>query len=70
MSLIYYGLSFNISDLGGNPYINCAISGAVEIPAYILAYWMLGWAGRLKVMAATLATSGLSLLATIAVPLG
>lgn len=36
-SLVYYGLSFNADDLAGNMYLNFALSGIVEIPAYILA---------------------------------
>lgn len=31
---VYYGLSLNTSNLGGNDYLNFLISGAVEIPAY------------------------------------
>ena len=36
-SLVYYGLSFNVDDLAGNIYLNFALSGFVEIPAYLLA---------------------------------
>lgn len=36
-SLVYYGLSFNADDLAGNMYLNFALSGIVEIPAYLLA---------------------------------
>ncbi len=36
-SLVYYGLSFNVDDLAGNIYLNFALSGLVEIPAYLLA---------------------------------
>ena len=39
-SMIYYGLTLNTSNLGGNPYLNCFIAGAVEIPAYIIAQVM------------------------------
>ena len=31
----YYGLTLNTSNLHGSPYINCFISAATEIPAYI-----------------------------------
>lgn len=34
--MVYYGLSLSTSDLGGNVYISFFISGAVEIPAYLL----------------------------------
>ncbi|XP_061103256.1 organic cation/carnitine transporter 2-like [Conger conger] len=35
----YIGLSLNTSTLHGSPYLNCFISGATEIPAYI-ASWL------------------------------
>ncbi|XP_077864426.1 organic cation transporter protein-like [Saccoglossus kowalevskii] len=34
-SLVYYGISFDTSSLGGNAYLNVLFAGAVEIPAYI-----------------------------------
>ena len=36
-STVYYGLGFNSDDLAGNMYVNFALSGIVEIPAYLLA---------------------------------
>ena len=33
--MVYYGLSLNSSELGGDDYINFLLSGAVEMPAYI-----------------------------------
>ncbi|PIK50849.1 putative organic cation transporter protein-like [Apostichopus japonicus] len=35
-SLVYYGLSLSTSDLGSNDFIAFFISGAVELPAYLL----------------------------------
>ncbi|PIK38567.1 putative organic cation transporter protein-like [Apostichopus japonicus] len=40
-SLVYYGLSLSTSDLGSNIYIAFFISGAVEIPAYIVGIPMM-----------------------------
>ena len=37
VSLVYYGLSFNVDDLAGNVYLNFGLSGLVEIPAYLMA---------------------------------
>nr|XP_006822966.1 PREDICTED: solute carrier family 22 member 5-like [Saccoglossus kowalevskii] len=34
LNLAYYGISYDTSNLGGNPYLNLFIAGAVEIPAY------------------------------------
>ncbi|KAM6983311.1 organic cation/carnitine transporter 2-like isoform 2-T2 [Tautogolabrus adspersus] len=38
MTIGYYGLSFNTSQLHADPYISCFISAAVEIPAYISSW--------------------------------
>ncbi|XP_077870630.1 organic cation transporter protein-like [Saccoglossus kowalevskii] len=34
MSLLYYGLTFNVGNIAGNNYTNALIAGAVEIVAY------------------------------------
>ncbi|KAK3730095.1 hypothetical protein QZH41_003648 [Actinostola sp. cb2023] len=40
VSGVYYGLSFNSGNLSGNFYLNFAASGLVEIPAYIIAGYL------------------------------
>ena len=42
-SLMYYALSLNTQALSGNIYVNTVISGAVEIPANLLAIFFLNW---------------------------
>ncbi|KAK2551245.1 Solute carrier family 22 member 15 [Acropora cervicornis] len=37
---VYYGLSFNSGNLAGDFYLNFAASGLVEIPAYLLATYL------------------------------
>lgn len=39
-SMVYYGLSFNSGNLAGDFYLNFAASGLVEIPAYLLATYL------------------------------
>ncbi|XP_078661280.1 organic cation transporter protein-like isoform X1 [Branchiostoma floridae x Branchiostoma belcheri] len=48
ISLVYYGLSLNTSNLGGDDYLNFFISGAVEIPAYISSVYIVDTFGRPK----------------------
>jgi OCT family organic cation transporter-like MFS transporter 4/5 len=43
---VYYGLSFNTNDLGGNAYINFVIAGTVEFPAYLLVIFLSSKFGR------------------------
>lgn len=45
-SLVYYGLSLNVKNLGGNMYATFIFSGLVEIPSYLLTVAFLSWFGR------------------------
>jgi len=38
-ALVYYGLSLSVGQLAGNLYVNNFISGLVEIPAYVSAFF-------------------------------
>jgi len=48
---IYYGLSLNIGDLGGNLVLNFAIAGALEFPAFAVSIYGLKHYGRRTVQA-------------------
>ncbi|XP_017084198.1 organic cation transporter protein [Drosophila eugracilis] len=65
---VYYGLSWNTNNLGGNQLVNFVISGAVEIPAYTLLLFTLNRWGRRSILCGTMLIAGVSLLATIFVP--
>ncbi|XP_039494150.1 organic cation transporter-like protein [Drosophila santomea] len=67
---VYYGLSWNTNDLGGNVLLNFVISGAVEIPAYIFLLLTLNRWGRRSILCGSLVMAGLSLLATVIIPEG
>ena len=47
-SHVYYGLSLNVKNLGGNMYVNFILAGLVEIPSYVLTVFLLDWSGRRK----------------------
>ncbi|XP_017113967.1 organic cation transporter protein [Drosophila elegans] len=65
---VYYGLSWNTNNLGGNQLVNFMISGAVEIPGYVLLLFTLNRWGRRSILCGTMMVAGVSLLATIFVP--
>ena len=67
---VYYGLSLNTSNLGGNPYLNFMLNGAVEIPGYICCGIVCKYLGRVLPLAVSFFMTGAVLLATIAVPHG
>jgi len=41
ISLVYYGLTLSAGELAGDRYINIFLSGVVEIPAYLVFFFML-----------------------------
>lgn len=41
--MVYYGLSFGVQALAGNPYLNIFISGAVEAPAVLSVIYFNNW---------------------------
>ena len=47
-SMVYYGLTLNVRNLGGNIYGNFVFAGVVEIPSCFLAMWMISHLGRRK----------------------
>ncbi|XP_042867534.1 organic cation transporter protein-like [Penaeus japonicus] len=67
---VYYGLSLNTGNLGGNDYLNFVISGAVELPAHALTILLLDRVGRRLPLCAFLMLGGVSLLSTMFIPAG
>nr|XP_002739655.2 PREDICTED: organic cation transporter protein-like [Saccoglossus kowalevskii] len=69
ISMVYYGLSLNTSNLGGNDYLNAFLSGAVEIPAYILALFLPETRfGRRWSLSSTLILGGVACVLTLFTP--
>ncbi|XP_066549312.1 solute carrier family 22 member 15 isoform X1 [Amia ocellicauda] len=66
-SLVYYGLTMNASEQKGNRYVNVAMYGLVELPAYPLCMYFINkpWAGRRKTTAGFLMFAGSSCLVTM-----
>ncbi|NXL30147.1 S22AD protein, partial [Glaucidium brasilianum] len=58
-SLVYYGLSLNVTNFGLDIYLTQLAFGAVEIPARVSCIFMLQWFGRKKSQAVLLLLSGL-----------
>lgn len=65
---VYYGLSLNTGNLGGNDYINFIISGAVELPAHAITIYLLDRVGRRLPLCSFLVLGGLALLSTMFIP--
>lgn len=70
-SLVYYGLSLSTSDLGSNDFIAFFISGAVELPAYLLCIPAIeSPLGRKYATSGFELIGGVACLITIFLPLG
>ncbi|XP_076371650.1 organic cation transporter protein-like [Tachypleus tridentatus] len=68
ISFTYYALSLSTNDLGGSPFINFVISGAVEFPAYAVSVFAINNLGRRKCMVSTMVVGGLACILTIPIP--
>ncbi|KAM9199046.1 LOW QUALITY PROTEIN: solute carrier family 22 member 13-like [Mergus octosetaceus] len=67
-SIIYYGLSLNVTNFGLDIYLTQLAFGAVEIPARVGCIFLLQWFGRRKSQAGTLLLSGLVCLIITGIP--
>ncbi|XP_076836672.1 organic cation/carnitine transporter 2-like isoform X1 [Brachyhypopomus gauderio] len=62
LSIGYFALSLNTSNLHGNSYLNCFFSAAVEVPAYIMSWLMFRYLPRRLCLFSTLSLGGTVLL--------
>ncbi|XP_040418762.1 solute carrier family 22 member 15-like isoform X5 [Cygnus olor] len=69
-SLVYYGLTLNAGELGGNLYLNVALYGLVEVPAFPLCMFFIEkpWSGRRKTMMCFLIFAGFACMFTMFLP--
>lgn len=64
--LVYYGLVLNLSNIGGDVYVNTVISGIVEIPAIAMSILILLKMGRRRPLCLTTLGAGVACLMTAA----
>ncbi|XP_025407677.1 organic cation transporter protein-like isoform X3 [Sipha flava] len=66
--LVYYGLVLNLSNIGGNIYVNTIISGLVEIPSILISVVILLKMGRRLPLCITMVAGGIACLFTTIIP--
>jgi len=59
-SIIYYGLTMNASDLGGDPYVNLLLSGIIEVPACVGSIFFMDRLGRRPTLSIAYWIAGIS----------
>ncbi|XP_072020671.1 organic cation transporter protein-like [Amphiura filiformis] len=69
-SMVYHGLSLSTSTLGTNDYAAFFISGAVEIPSYILMIFVAERWGRRPVLTTSMVIGGFACFISIFLPSG
>nr|XP_039251339.1 organic cation transporter protein-like [Styela clava] len=67
-SSVYYGLTLNAADLGGDPFINLFISGIVEVPASYIGVALLEKWGRRPTLVFSLTSGGIACICMMFVP--
>ncbi|XP_067347463.1 solute carrier family 22 member 4 isoform X2 [Channa argus] len=70
ITISYYGLILNTSNLHGDPYINCFLSAVTEVPAYIIALFLLQYCSRHFCQSSTLFLGGIMILCVHLIPIG
>ncbi|XP_067084763.1 uncharacterized protein [Osmerus mordax] len=70
MSIGYFALSLNTSNLHGSSYLNCFVSATIEVPAYLLAWLLFRFCGRRPSLCWTQFLGGVMLFFTHLLPPG
>uniref|UniRef100_A0A3Q2PFI7 Solute carrier family 22 member 4 n=1 Tax=Fundulus heteroclitus TaxID=8078 RepID=A0A3Q2PFI7_FUNHE len=69
VAMNYYALSLNTSNLHGDPYLNCFLSAATEVPAYIIVLLLLRYSSRRLCQSAMLFLGGLMIICVNLIPI-
>ncbi|XP_054006723.1 organic cation transporter protein [Hylaeus anthracinus] len=69
-SLVYYGLSLNVGNLVGNPYLMMFLSGLVELPSYILMFFLMDRTGRRCMVSTFMLIGGVCCIIASSIPTG
>ncbi|XP_035668644.1 organic cation transporter protein-like [Branchiostoma floridae] len=67
-SMVYYGISLNAAAFHGNLYLNFAISGFVEIPAYLISIYILDKFGRRCSLSSLMVVGGVACIVAFFIP--
>ncbi|XP_054907493.1 solute carrier family 22 member 4-like isoform X2 [Poeciliopsis prolifica] len=69
VAMNYFALILNTSNLHGDPYLNCFLSAATEVPAYIIVLLLLRNCSRRLCLSATLLLGGIMIICVNLIPI-
>ncbi|XP_049597913.1 solute carrier family 22 member 4-like [Syngnathus scovelli] len=69
ITISYYALILNTSNLHGDPYLNCFLSAVTEVPAYLIALLLLHFCYRRLCQSSTLMMGGVMILCVHLIPI-
>ncbi|XP_047234542.1 solute carrier family 22 member 4-like [Girardinichthys multiradiatus] len=69
ITISYYALLLNTSNLHGDPFLNCFLSAVTEVPAYIIALLLLRFCSRHLCQSSTLFLGGVMILCVRLIPI-
>ncbi|XP_074528687.1 solute carrier family 22 member 4-like [Halichoeres trimaculatus] len=70
ITISYFALTLNTSNLHGDPYLNCFLSASAEVPAYLIALVLLKFCPRRFCQSSTLMLGGIMILCVNIIPIG
>ncbi|CAG5871677.1 solute carrier family 22 member 4-like [Menidia menidia] len=70
ITISYYALILNTSNLHGDPFLNCFLSAVTEVPAYLIALLLLKFCSRHFCQSSTLFLGGVMILCVRLIPIG
>ncbi|XP_036975548.1 solute carrier family 22 member 5-like [Acanthopagrus latus] len=69
ITMSYFALLLNTSNLHGDPFLNCFLSAVTEVPAYIIALILLQYCSRRFCQSSTLFLGGVMILCVHLIPI-
>ena len=69
-AFVYYGLTQNTNELAGNPFVNFALYGFLEIPAYLLTILALKKLSRRNIIGGSMIFGGVACFVSYLLPSG
>ena len=70
LSITYFALSLNTSNLHGSVFLNCFLSAAMEVPAYVLSWVLFSYFPRRICLSMSLFIGGVTILCIQLIPSG